>query len=204
MRSGRPTIEITRQKLGFYADFLLCPIAIGALLTHAWTYSPLREMRDISLAFFAGVVGWSLAEYLLHRYVLHALPPFRRLHALHHAAPRELIGAPAWLSPALALVLFALTCYFGDVSLACGATVGVTLGYLVYVSVHYATHHLPNLRWPWLRKLRRAHALHHRSALPCNFGVSTGLWDAFFRTAAPVCPSEGPGGPTRDGRDRAV
>ena len=198
MNGDRSTGGGSLQWVGFHADFLLCPVAIGALLVLAWMYSPLWEMGDVSLAFLLGAIGWTLTEYFLHRFVLHAVAPFRRLHALHHARPTALVGTPAWLSPVLAISVFVSIFHVGDVSSACGMTAGVMVGYLVYVFIHYATHHLPRLRWPWLCRLRRAHALHHRSEeRPCNFGVSTGFWDAVFRTAVSEGSSQSPKGPAR-------
>lgn len=172
------------QRAGFYADFILCPLGIAMLLTYAWMLGPALEKSAFVVAFLVGAAGWTLAEYLLHRFFLHALPMLRRSHLRHHAAPRSLIGTPAWLSPSLVVALFAVTDLLADATLASGATAGVTLGYLAYVWIHYATHHLPSLRWGWLRRLRRAHALHHSSSTPCNFGVSNGLWDRVFGTAA--------------------
>ena len=172
------------QRAGFYADFILCPLGITMLLTYAWMLGPALERTAFVAAFLVGAAGWTLAEYLLHRFFLHGVPMIRRSHLRHHAAPRALIGAPAWLSPSLVVTLFAVTNLFGDATLASGATVGVTLGYLAYVCIHYATHHLSSLRWGWLRRLRRAHALHHSSSTACNFGVSSGLWDRVFGTDA--------------------
>ena len=172
------------QRAGFYADFILCPLGITMLLTYAWMLGPALERAAFVVSFLVGAAGWTLAEYLLHRFFLHGVPMLRRSHLRHHAAPRALIGAPAWLSPSLAVTLFAVTDLLADATLASGATAGVTLGYLVYVCIHYATHHLPSLRWGWLRRLRRAHALHHSSSTACNFGVSSRLWDALFGTGA--------------------
>lgn len=190
--------HFAQSKLAFYADFMLCPGVIGAMAAVAWIGGARREAPDFATALVAGAIAWTLIEYALHRFVLHRVPPFRAWHAVHHAVPRELIGAPAWLSPLLLLTLFTLTWRFEDLVLACGVAAGVAAGYLVYVSIHYATHHLPGLQWAWLRQLRCDHALHHRSVVPCNFGVSTRLWDRVFGTAA-VGRTVSPG-PTRTGR----
>ena len=184
MHAAPTSSALVRQKAGFYADFVLSPGVIAGLLIEAWMAGSQREAHAFGAAFVAGIVAWTLTEYALHRFVLHATPPFRCWHELHHAAPRQLIGAPVWLSPLLLVALFALTYRLGDLILACGATAGAALGYLVYVSIHYATHHLPGLQWPWLRRLRRAHAFHHRSPMACNFGVSTAFWDVVFGTAS--------------------
>ena len=187
------------QRAGFYADFFLCPLGLVALMTYGWSLGLAVDWGLFGAAFFVGSVSWTLLEYLLHRFFLHGVPPLRRSHLRHHAAPQALIGAPAWLSPLLAIILFVATELMADATLAAGLTAGVILGYLVYVCVHYATHHLPNLRWAWMRKLRRSHALHHRSETACNFGVSTGFWDVVFGTAARSPSKNSPRQPSLDG-----
>ena len=187
------------QRAGFYADFLLCPLSIAALVIYARLFCPAAEWHEFRAAFIVGSISWTLAEYLLHRFFLHGVPPLRRAHLRHHAAPRALIGAPACVSPLLAITLFVATYFLADATLAAGLTAGVILGYLVYVCVHYATHHLPNLRWAWLRKLRRSHALHHRTETACNFGVSTGFWDVVFGTVARSPSKHPPTQPSCDG-----
>ena len=186
------------QRACFYADFLLRPLGLVALMTYSWGLGPAIDWGKFGAAFLVGSVCWTLLEYLLHRFFLHGIPPLRRSHLRHHAAPQALIGAPAWLSPLLAIILFVATELMADATLAAGVTAGVILGYLIYVCVHYATHHLPNLRWAWMRKLRRSHALHHRSETACNFGVSTGFWDVVFGTAARSPSKQSPLQPSRD------
>jgi sterol desaturase/sphingolipid hydroxylase (fatty acid hydroxylase superfamily) len=58
---------------------------------------------------------------------------------------------------------------------------GLLLGYLAFITVHYAVH-----RWPirpnsrlYPAKLR--HLTHHRFE-NCNFGVITSFWNIVFRT----------------------
>ena len=50
--------------------------------------SPL-EIGSTAAVFVGGVVSWTLAEYAVHRFVLHDLAP--REHALHHASPDEAV-----------------------------------------------------------------------------------------------------------------
>ncbi|MDL2339621.1 MAG: hypothetical protein QFE16_17445, partial [Pseudomonadota bacterium] len=102
----RRSSTLNFQRAGFYADFLLCPLSIAALVIYAQLLGPASEWREFGTAFIVGSVSWTLAEYLLHRFFLHGVPPLRRSHLRHHAAPRALIGAPAWLSPLLAIILF--------------------------------------------------------------------------------------------------
>jgi hypothetical protein len=50
--------------------------------------SPL-QIGATTAVFAGGVVSWTLAEYAVHRFVLHDLAP--REHGLHHAHPDEAV-----------------------------------------------------------------------------------------------------------------
>src|SRR3546814_8973355 len=82
-------------------------------------------------------------EYVLHRYVLHGIEPFKGWHEEHHKRPFALIGTSTLAS----LLLFAVLVFLplGFVAgkwLALAATMGVMIGYLLFVTVHPASHHL--------------------------------------------------------------
>jgi hypothetical protein len=55
--------------------------------------SPL-EMGSTAAIFVGGVVSWTLAEYAVHRFVLHDIAP--REHGLHHANPDEPVLKIFW------------------------------------------------------------------------------------------------------------
>lgn len=131
----------------------------------------------------AGLAGWSLIEYLLHRFVLHGVQPFRGWHEAHHARPHALICTPTLLSASLILVLVFLPAWVWGGAWQAGAlTLGVVAGYLAYAVIHHAMHH-----WRcgngWLGERKRWHALHHRTTLGRCYGVSSGVWDRVFATA---------------------
>lgn len=129
----------------------------------------------------AGLIGWTLLEYLLHRWVLHAIPPFDRWHAEHHARPMALIGTPTVFSAALfGGLIFAPARWALGAWPAAALMLGMLLGYLAYALVHGAVHQGAASN-PWLRGRQRWHALHHRAAgEPAFFGVTSGLWDRVF------------------------
>ena len=58
---------------------------------------------------------------------------------------------------------------------------GLTVGYLAYDMIHYATHHLP-MRWGVCRYLKRYHLKHHYKTPNQRFGVSSPLWDIVYGT----------------------
>ncbi|MEO9136252.1 MAG: sterol desaturase family protein [Casimicrobiaceae bacterium] len=168
-------------KVGYYADFFVYPSMLLILAVSALHDAPIVGWIKWALAFLTGVAAWSLVEFLAHRFILHHVPPFRRLHASHHADPRALIGTPTWLSfAALGVVVFAPLWREAGFNLASGFTAGLTLGYLWYVSVHHAVHRWRARRGSYLYRAKLRHAWHHGAGASCNFGVTTGWWDVVF------------------------
>lgn len=173
-------------RIGYFADFLVYPLLIGLL---AW-FSLATETLDGRLVWItaaaAGIALWTLTEYILHRYVLHGLPPLREMHSRHHASPAELIGTPSWVSvPLFGVLVLAPLVHSAQSSVAYGATAGLMLGYLWYVAVHHATHHRRARPGTYVHRAKRWHAIHHHARRPCNFGVTTLFWDRVFGTASP-------------------
>lgn len=68
--------------LVYFGEMLVASSSAIILLT----VSPLGMSYDAALL-VAGIVSWTLAEYVVHRFVLHDLAP--RAHGLHHANPEE-------------------------------------------------------------------------------------------------------------------
>jgi cyclopropane-fatty-acyl-phospholipid synthase len=184
-------------RLDFVVYALLCLAAAATLLGA----SPHGSGLVLSLWVAAGLVLWSLLEYLLHRFVLHGVAPFSRWHNRHHLEPRALIATPMVLSLSLILVLAALPAWWllGPWP-ALALTQGLLASYLLYGLTHHATHH-GTPAWvrnnPWMSRRRIRHAMHHaahhihlrgESCKPCHFGVSNSFWDVVFGTHVLVRP----------------
>lgn len=155
----------------------------------AWSWSALP------LAFLGGVLIWTLAEYVLHRFVFHFRPrtPWQErvsflFHGVHHAQPRS--KTRLVMPPAVSIPLAAL--FYGFFYLVVGVLLqslhwvaplfsGFIAGYLAYDMFHYAMHHVPMRRGVW-RSLRRHHMYHHTQTPDLRFGVSSPLWDIVFGT----------------------
>ena len=58
----------------------------------------LGERHGMAGRRLAGLVLWTLLEYVLHRIALHRMPYFSPMHGEHHAAPLAFIGTPSWIS----------------------------------------------------------------------------------------------------------
>jgi len=163
--------------LGYYLDFVLAPLGAVVLL---WLFpAPMGAAFPVGLAI--GFALWTLAEYLVHRFVYHQLPYFERLHDAHHAEPDALIGAPPFIGPAMVALAgalaFSLGVGFGD-----GFMIGGLAGYLAYIGVHHWAHHYRGDLNPALRALRAHHVRHHAAHGEGNYGVVTSFWDHVFGT----------------------
>ena len=178
---GLFTLE--HSKMAYRADFALYGVAVMSLTTLLVLDGPAAQRFESALWVVAGLAGWSLVEYLLHRFVLHGLQPFQRWHTEHHERPTALICAPTLLSAALISVLvFLPALLLGGLWRACAVTLGVVTGYLAYAITHHATHHW-RADGAWLRERKRWHALHHHQRWPGCYGVTSGVWDHVFGTA---------------------
>jgi sterol desaturase/sphingolipid hydroxylase (fatty acid hydroxylase superfamily) len=166
------------------ADIALYATASAVLAVLLSVVAPFDRRAEILALALLGLAAWTLVEYVLHRFVLHGLAPFRAWHAEHHLRPRALIGTPTLLSAALiALLVFTPALLLGDLWRASALTFGLLTGYLLYAIVHHATHHW-RADHAWTRLLKRHHALHHgKAGLPSRYGVTSPLWDIVFRTS---------------------
>lgn len=173
------------SKPSYYADFVVyAAVLTAAAIATVW-HDTARQLVLWILAVVIGAMLWTLAEYGLHRFVLHRVAPFAQMHKAHHRMPLALIGTPTVLSlgiifGAVFLPARALT----SINIAVGLTVGIMAGFLWYGVVHHAIHHSkPRTLAMRLRLATRRHAQHHYSGESGNFGVSTSLWDYLFGTA---------------------
>jgi dihydroceramide fatty acyl 2-hydroxylase len=143
----------------------------------------------LTLLATAGVLLWSLLEYVIHRFIFHhagTRPWQRRLHFLvhgvHHEYPRD---ADRLVMP-LGVSIPAGVAFYLGLRAALGPAgdpvfVGLVLGYLAYDGMHYAIHHFP-MRSRWARRVKRHHMIHHHAEEGARWGVSSPLWDWVFGT----------------------
>jgi cyclopropane-fatty-acyl-phospholipid synthase len=136
-----------------------------------------RPVRAAAL-FAAGLLAWTMIEYLLHRLAFHGFAP----HYQHHADPTDpvWIVAPLWLSLSASAVLFAAFSLAAR-SWSGGATIiaGVIAGYMAYEAIHLRIHS-PAAGGALLRTLRKHHYYHHFANDQVCYGVTSPLWDWVF------------------------
>ena len=192
-----PWFSLEHSPTAYRLDFALYGGVCGAMALALLAGHPTGQGWTLAAWAVAGGAGWTLVEYLLHRLVLHGLPPFKGWHAQHHQRPAALMGSPTLMSLGLfALLVATPATWLLGAWPACALTFGLMSGYLAYGLTHHATHHRVPLLDPnsaWLKRRRHWHALHHASSrqggpdapAPGQYGVSINLWDHVFGTAHP-------------------
>jgi len=149
-----------------------------------------HEPTTIAVLFVAGILGWTLFEYWLHRWVFH-FPPGKSefirtlqfmLHGYHHEFPEDpsRLVAPLVMAVPIFLMLsaFVYFCFPGGWT---AILPGTLFGYVCYDWVHYYSHH-GNQRTALGRLMRRNHMAHHYRDSSVHFGLSSPLWDLVFQT----------------------
>lgn len=156
-------------------------------------------VAEVVIAVVLGACGWSVSEYVLHRFAGHGpirkregrlwfLSPkavivlFNEEHIAHHRDPTYF--APGW-KKAIATVAL-LPVIGGLATLAVGLELGLAFGagfaftYLAYEWLHRRVHtHAPANAWfAWMRR----HHLHHHVSPKVNHGVTSPVWDLAFKT----------------------
>ena len=167
----------------FFLDFVVYPLLAMLCLYLALAGLGSRASLQYLALSAVGYGLWTLAEYVVHRFVLHHVPLVRPMHMAHHEAPRDLIGTPTIFSVLLffVAVFLPLNALLG-LRAASALSVGLLIGYFSYVLVHYGLHHWGSGGFRHLQKLKRHHALHHHLEDQCNYGVTTTIWDRLFGT----------------------
>ncbi len=133
-----------------------------------------------TLTFLAGVFLWTLGEYLMHRFGMHALRGkglASREHLRHHANRDSILEKwPIAWAGIIAVGVFVLR-PIGGWPLG----LGWIAGYGFYDLMHWRAHRRAP-RNGYDRWLRKHHFHHHFHAPMRNHGVTTPVWDMVFGT----------------------
>ena len=166
---------------------IFVPVAIGCFVAGLLSGIPWAEALWLLAA---GILSWTLFEYVFHRFVFHFQPksPLQsRLQFLmlgvHHQYPqdRDRLVMPVTVSIPLALLLLIVFQVLMGNSAWCFFS-GFAAGYIAYDMMHYAIHHAGGFEGRLLRAIRQHHLAHHFRDTRRGFGVSTPLWDRVFRS----------------------
>lgn len=139
------------------------------------------------LGLLAGVVTWTLLEYVMHRWLGHDRRlrgnPFGIEHVRHHAEGNYF--APAYKKLAAAAVA---TVVLGAPAIALlgtargAAYVGGLIGFYGIYEILHRLEHVHAGFGAYGRWARRHHFTHHFVDARCNHGVTSPLWDLVFGT----------------------
>ncbi len=137
-----------------------------------------------------GFVFWTFAEYFVHRFLYHTESNSRLLtriqhnaHGIHHQYPIDPTRLAMPPVPGLLLSgLFFLIFWIVNSTYVFVFFPGFMLGYLAYISIHYAQHRIKSPIYPPFKALWRHHHVHHYVNPYVAHGVSTRLWDFVFGT----------------------
>ncbi|WP_373522938.1 sterol desaturase family protein [Aquiflexum sp.] len=163
-------------------------VVASVSLYYAFTSTEIKALYGLTV-FLMGVFGFTLLEYMMHRYFFHMEPdtPVKdkiqySVHGVHHDYPKDKgrLTMPPFISLAYAVIFYAVfTLIMGDYALY--FLPGFMVGYAAYLGVHYIVHAYqpPN---NFLKVLWVNHAIHHYKDPDVAFGVSSPLWDFILGT----------------------
>ena len=171
--------------------YVYIPVILAFLYLGIFIFN-IEFMKLISLIVL-GIIVWSLAEYLLHRFVFHYVPDSKfgqRLHfifhGVHHDYPsdsRRLVMPPSASLPLAVIFYFLFYLIVGKIYVA-PFMAGFLTGYLFYDITHYAIHHFNMYNKFWLA-IKNHHMKHHYQDPAKGFDVSSPLWDKIIGTDFP-------------------
>ena len=168
------------------------PAVVYIPISAVMTYFGLQRTSagNFILLFLLGLVLWTLFEYVMHRFVFHYNPKTEfgkkihfLAHGVHHDYPRDAtrLVMPLLISIPLAILhYFAFNFIFGD-NYFLAVFSGYLIGYVLYDTVHFATHHW-KMTSPLGKFLKEYHLKHHYIDPDTAYGVSNPMWYYVFFT----------------------
>jgi sterol desaturase/sphingolipid hydroxylase (fatty acid hydroxylase superfamily) len=159
-----------------YLDFYLYPLLLVFLVAYDF-HRLLDQTWFWVLMFLAGWMAWNVAEYIIHRWVLHG-PYWMGIHQRHHEHPRELTRFPLWQIPMYFVVIYgAVWACSGPWTVPVYA--GVILGWIQFFALHHALHHYGHLRV--FQGFAIRHNAHHKMTT-VNYGIGVDWFDRLLGT----------------------
>jgi sterol desaturase/sphingolipid hydroxylase (fatty acid hydroxylase superfamily) len=188
--------EDRKARRRLYPVTVIYTLGFLLLMTMAYRSSHLAR----SLWFVAlGVASWTLAEYLVHRYILHGAFPkgpglvrrglhilFDASHADHHARPWDGMYINGHVDTLFAAAVMLPLSLLAPPYTASVWVATLLLCYAAEEWVHHAMHFW-TFRWSYYEYIRRRHLYHHsRHGVGVAYGITSGIWDGVLRTRIPA------------------
>jgi len=179
----------------------MIPMFWGAYSYYQYTLYTASTAANI-ISIIAGIAFWTLAEYVLHRFLFHGEDNWMHhtpenkwiftghfmIHGIHHAFPSDRLRLvfppiPGYILNLLIIhpfnSLFIPDPYFRPFM------TGFWIVYVIYHMIHYYLHHGQALS-EYFRDLKVYHMQHHYKFGHIGYGVSSKIWDAVFDTKIDV------------------
>ena len=163
-------------------------LALAAVAGSVWLgalHAPLRTLAAV----VAALLLYPVAEYLLHRFVLHARFLYRnpytadlwkRIHYDHHQDPNRLdvlFGSPWNTLPTILLISLPVGGLIGGWSAALAALATALTLFCIYEFCHCVQHLNYTPKSAWLRAIKKHHMAHHFHNETGNFGITSTFID---------------------------
>lgn len=178
----------------FFTHYSIQVYLVLAILAVAFSVTFAPSWHGPVSAVVAVLVLYPLAEYALHRWVLHSqllyksamtASVWKRIHYDHHQNPHDLavlFGALYTTLPAIFLLTLPIGWVVGGPS---GAAAALATGLVVFTGYEFChcVQHLPfTPKNRWLREIKKHHLAHHFHSERGNFGITLEVWDKVFGT----------------------
>jgi sterol desaturase/sphingolipid hydroxylase (fatty acid hydroxylase superfamily) len=187
-----------KDAAGFHRCFFTTPEIMGyaglAALFGAITFLIADRPGEALWPMAAMVVLYPIAEYLLHRFLLHGnflakspltSPLWYRIHYRHHSKPSDqsvILAAPYTIVGAVIFFSLLLGLGFGSFTALTGALAVGSLLIISYEYAHSVCHAAFPTENPYLKSIRMNHVLHHFHSESGNYGITNNLSDILFGT----------------------
>ncbi|KAG0047684.1 fatty acid alpha-hydroxylase [Linnemannia elongata] len=144
--------------------------------------------ENTSVLFVAGMFVWTLAEYMIHRFLFHLddlLPESNYsnighflLHGIHHYLPMDRLRLvmPPVLAIALAIPINYLMHSLMPLAQGYVMMAGLLFGYVLYDMTHYYLHHAKVFKIHF-KEMKTYHLAHHYKNFEGGYGITSKIWD---------------------------
>ncbi|KAG0276909.1 fatty acid alpha-hydroxylase [Linnemannia exigua] len=149
--------------------------------------------ENVAFLFVAGMFTWTLAEYMIHRFLFHLddlLPESNYsnighflLHGIHHYLPMDRLRLvmPPVLAIALAIPINILMHSLMPLAQGYVMMAGLLFGYVLYDMTHYYLHHAKVFKIHF-KEMKTYHLAHHYKNFEGGYGITSKIWDRVFGT----------------------
>ncbi|MGB1248605.1 MAG: sterol desaturase family protein [Chitinophagales bacterium] len=184
------------SRVPYWVPLLIFLPVIGYYAYRAFAISD-NSILAFSLSVLVGIFIWTIAEYLIHRYIFHGHPKAEwakkihyTFHGIHHDFPQDSLRLvmPPPVSIPLAVIFFwgfyGLMLPLGIIEFHSAFFVGFVGAYLFYDMMHYFSHHGTSKN-KYFAMIKEHHMKHHYKEPDAGFGFTSKIWDRVFKTDFP-------------------